>query len=653
MIQLFKSYINQMGAITNNLDFSSEYYRIKDDQKLNFEDFSLQFANSITSFFKTNFSFIQDFDSIQGEFSSENEFTLLYMNEIYQGLHYLTQIQKINNEEIIKLTCDFFNWFAFKICFLIIKDADPEEIPADGPIQNYINATYQSLYYNKYYSVILDIIRTTLIEKMIRPVEVKIHLDEDGEIVVEHLIGTSLATLHETMRDTLIYITHLDSVKTQERMISILHTQTNDELWNVNLLNSVSWAIGCISGSLDEMEEKKFVVTVIKYLLTLCENKKGKTNKAFVASNIMYVVGQYYRFLNAHWRFLKTVVKKLFEFMHEFHPGVQDFACETFLKISLKCGPQFVIVNEEESEPYINTLTRNIQQDTKDLRVHQKLMFYEAIANMIACEQNDQIKVHLINQMLAGTYNEWKNIFTTAATDNNVLLDPTVIKIIDLSLKLNERVVIAVKTPYFAFASYILENILSSYVFYSNVANQLLQNQSDFSVMNTIKSTKSIKKSILKYLVTLISNTYDKEILMLKLLPLLAPLIDQYRHSHIENRDADTLVVFTEFMNKLGNIQYDYISSIWNYLCIFTLGMIQQDYSSYPDHRLNFFNLVKALISNAFEAIFKIQDSAFNKDVLNAIIWAFRHNQPNISETGLETLLILLNVRNFINIFRT
>ncbi len=45
--------------------------------------------------------------------------------------------------------------------------------------------------------------------------------------------------------------------------------------------------------------------------------------QAVIASNIMYVVGQYPRFLRAHWKFLKTVVNKLFEFMHETHPGVQ------------------------------------------------------------------------------------------------------------------------------------------------------------------------------------------------------------------------------------------------------------------------------------------------------------------------------------------
>ena len=58
-------------------------------------------------------------------------------------------------------------------------------------------------------------------------------------------------------------------------------------------------------------------------MLGLCEQKRGKDNKAIIASNIMYVVGQYPRFLRAHWKFLKTVVNKLFEFMHETHDGVQ------------------------------------------------------------------------------------------------------------------------------------------------------------------------------------------------------------------------------------------------------------------------------------------------------------------------------------------
>lgn len=105
------------------------------------------------------------------------------------------------------------------------------------------------------------------------------------------------------------------------------------------------WAIGSISGAMHEDDEKRFLVTVIRDLLGLCEQKRGKDNKAVIASNIMYVVGQYPRFLRCHWKFLKTVINKLFEFMHESHEGVQDMACDTFIKIVIKCKPHFVVVS--------------------------------------------------------------------------------------------------------------------------------------------------------------------------------------------------------------------------------------------------------------------------------------------------------------------
>lgn len=85
------------------------------------------------------------------------------------------------------------------------------------------------------------------------------------------------------------------------------------------------------------------MIHAIKSLLTLCEQKRGKENKAVVASNIMYVVGQYPKFLKTNWNFLKTVIKKLFEFMKESFEGVQEMACNTFLTISQKCGKEFVI----------------------------------------------------------------------------------------------------------------------------------------------------------------------------------------------------------------------------------------------------------------------------------------------------------------------
>lgn len=144
--------------------------------------------------------------------------------------------------------------------------------------------------------------------------------------------------------------------------------------------------------STDEETEKRFLVTVIKDLLGLCEIKRGKDNKAVVASDIMYIVGQYPRFLKAHWKFLKTVVNKLFEFMHETHegeelmianslvtlttfamtlPGVQDMACDTFIKIAQKCRRHFVMQQSGEQEPFVDEILRLLHRITVDLSPQQ------------------------------------------------------------------------------------------------------------------------------------------------------------------------------------------------------------------------------------------------------------------------------------------
>lgn len=94
----------------------------------------------------------------------------------------------------------------------------------------------------------------------------------------------------------------------------------------------------------DEETEKRFLVTVIKDLLGLCEIKRGKDNKAVVASDIMYIVGQYPRFLKAHWKFLKTVVNKLFEFMHETHEGESAslLIASSFVSMFLSFSPSLL-----------------------------------------------------------------------------------------------------------------------------------------------------------------------------------------------------------------------------------------------------------------------------------------------------------------------
>ncbi len=232
----------------------------------------------------------------------------------------------------------------------------------------------------------------------------------------------------------------------------------------------------CSSRLTGEEVEKRFLVTVIKDLLGLTEMKRGKDNKAVCASDIMYIVGQYPRFLKAHWKFLKTVVNKLFEFMHETHegewtrrlkrsisdllcsPGVQDMACDTFIKISQKCRRHFVMQQSGEQEPFIDEILRNLHRITIDLSPQQVHTFYEAVGYMISTQPNKAIQERLIDKlmtlpneavsvMMCGTptgtppsdylYSQWDTLMQQAQEGVDVLGNSENVKILANVLKTN------------------------------------------------------------------------------------------------------------------------------------------------------------------------------------------------------------------------
>lgn len=173
------------------------------------------------------------------------------------------------------------------------------------------------------YPEVFSAIEQVMVDFMVKPKEVLIVIDENGEAVEEVFDDTEIISVYETMRETLVYLTNIDKIGVERVIQQRLDKITQDKSYfTFDRLNKLCWALGSISGCMAPEEENKFVVTVIKELLNLCEKTQGKSNKALVAADIMYVVGQFPRFLCSHWPFLRTVIKKLNEFMHEKHPGV-------------------------------------------------------------------------------------------------------------------------------------------------------------------------------------------------------------------------------------------------------------------------------------------------------------------------------------------
>lgn len=80
--------------------------------------------------------------------------------------------------------------------------------------------------------------------------------------------------------------------------------------------------------------------------------------------------------------------------------GVQDMACDTFIKIAQKCRRHFVMQQSGESEPYVDEILRMLHRTTADLSAQQVHTFYEAVGYMISAQPNKPQQEKLIAKLM-------------------------------------------------------------------------------------------------------------------------------------------------------------------------------------------------------------------------------------------------------------
>ena len=73
-----------------------------------------------------------------------------------------------------------------------------------------------------------------------------------------------------------------------------------------------------------------------------------------------------------------------------------------------------------------------------------------------------------------------------------------------------------------------------------------------------------------------------------------------------------------------------------------TLEMINKDFSEYPQHRVEFFKLLKAINLYCFPALLKLDGRQF-KFVIDSCMWASKHDNREVENTGLSMCIELID----------
>ncbi|KAG1054076.1 hypothetical protein G6F43_003887 [Rhizopus delemar] len=604
VIALFSQVMSSVNIIMPlDTDIASLYENSNDDDQEFVQDLSL----FLTSFLETHVQTIE-----------QNQ----ELNELLINAHrYMINISNVEDREIFKICLEYWS----KLVRSLYEEA----------YQNYGERPRMR---KNMYVDILSSLRVVMIERMVKPEEVLIVEDEEGEIVREFVKESDTIVLYKSMKEVLVYLTNLDVTDTEKIMTVKLSRQVDGSEWSWQNLNKLCWAVGSISGAMNTDTEKIFLVFVIKELLELCEKKNGKNNKAVVASNIMYCVGQYPRFLKSHWRFLKTVINKLFEFMHESHEGVQDMACDTFIKISGECKRCFVTQQVGEVCPFVEEIIDQIQSITSDLSAQQTHTFYKAVGFMISAQTNKSIQESLINKLMRVPNMAWNDVVMFLSNDTSILHDDQRVKVLSNVLKTNISVCSSVGPGFINQLNLIYVDLLTLYRAVGTIINQLVVEQGQIAIKTPkVRALKSIKKDILKLIDTYIECAANIDYVNKHMIiPFLATTLHDYNSNIDIVRESYVLEVITTLIGKLNALLIPHIPDILQATFEPTLSMITKDFTEYPEHREGFYHMLRAINRHCFPALLELEPPQF-KLFIDSVVWGFKHTLRNIADIGLNT----------------
>lgn len=162
------------------------------------------------------------------------------------------------------------------------------------------------------------------------------------------------------------------------------------------------------------------------------------------------------------------------------------------------------------------------------------------------------------------------------------------------------------------------------------------------SKSSVVKLLRGVKKETLRLIETFVDKAEDAELIAKEFVPaMMDPILGDYARNVPDARESEVLSLFATIVNKLKGAMTDDVPRIFEAVFECTLDMITKNFEDYPEHRLKFFSLLRAIASHCFRALFALSPQQV-KLVMDSIVWAFRHTERNIADTGLNLLLEML-----------
>ena len=324
--------------------------------------------------------------------------------------------------------------------------------------------------------------------------------------------------------------------------------------------------------------------------------------------------------------------------MHETHAGVQDMACDTFIKIAQKCKKHFIQVQVGEVMPFINEILDNIQTIICDLEPQQVHTFYEAIGCMISAQADQGTRNQLIEKLMLIPNKVWASIVMEASHDLGVLQNMEAVKSLSNVLKTNVAACRRIGHPFIHQLGIIYLDMLHVYKSMGDHINHAIATQGEMVMSQPLfHAMRAVRSEILRLVGSWISKSEDPEAVMANIIPsLLEAVLSNYESSIPLARDPQVLSTMSTIVDRLRGYLSSVVGSIFGSVFESTLTMINQDFETFPEHRRNFYTLLCSIVSHCFDAFSSFSEDQF-KMLIDAIVWGFQHPMRDVADTALKT----------------
>jgi exportin-1 len=287
-------------------------------------------------------------------------------------------------------------------------------------------------------------------------------------------------------------------------------------------------------------------------------------------------------------------------------------ACDTFLKISQKCRRKFVTLQTAERVPFIEEIIQTLPEIIAELENSQIQTFYEALGCIVSAQTDPQIRGALLASMMSMPNQSWSDIMQQAAQNIDYLKQPDTTKSIETILKTNVRACFSLGANFVPQLSRIYLDMLNVYKVYSGmISSAIVANGAHVTSSSIIRSMRAVKKQVLKLIETFVEKSESPQSVCANFIPpLLESVLGDYKSNVPDARDPEVLSLIAMIINRMQGTMTKDVGRIFEHTFQCTLEMITKNFSDYPEHRIHFFTLLRAVNNHCFQGIF-LENSLF------------------------------------------